>query len=271
MANPPRFMSPFLAQASGGSELLHGFFTSEGGCSVSPYQSLNGSLAVGDDPAHVAANRAACVCALFGESVSLILPRQVHGGNVMIATAENTQDAIGCDAVVTTQPGVAIGVLTADCAPVLLAAPHRTAGWLVAAVHAGWRGAARGVIEAAWQAMIDLGAARDQTIAAIGPTIAAASYEVGDDLHTAVIQESPAMDKPAACFFHQPKGPNNAQTGRFYFDLPGYVRARLAQLGATVIDDLAVDTHADLRCFSHRRAGGSPTGRMLSLIGWRAV
>ena len=159
---------------------------------------------------------------------------------------------------VTRRPGVALGIVTGDCAPVLFADPG--AGVLGAA-HAGWRGAAAGVLEATVAAMEGLGASRARIVAAIGPCIAQASYEVGPDLRGAVL----ARNAEDARFF----APGRRED-RWRFDLAGYCAARLRALGLGAVEDAAADTLADeSRFFSHRRRtlnGGGPLGHQLSAI-----
>lgn len=184
----------------------------------------------------------------------LVLARQVHSPSVVTVSGPWAGTAPEADALVTATPGVLIGVVTADCCPVLLA--DRTAG-VVGAAHAGWRGAVGGVVENAIAAMEALGARRDSIAAAIGPTIAQQSYEVD----AALKDRFPAgTDR-----FFAPGAP-----GHWQFDLPGYVAERLRVAGLSAIEDLAEDTYAQSeRFFSFRRAThrGQPTGgRQTSVI-----
>lgn len=230
----------------------HGFFTRRGGVSRGAYATLNCGLRGADDPAHVAANRARVAAALGAPPGALVTLRQVHGCAVL-RVAEPPPDAatIEGDALVTDRPGVVLGVLTADCAPVLFA--DRAAG-VVGAAHAGWRGAVGGVLEATIAAMEALGAARGRIAAVIGPCIAQVSYEVRGDLRESV----------ADARFFAP-GRDDAH---FQFDLAGYCASRLAEVSEVAI--LGADTCADeARFFSHRRrtsAGGGPLGHQLSAI-----
>lgn len=214
----------------------HGFFTRRGGVSTGPYASLNASLSSGDDPARVAENRARIAAALGVAADRLLGLRQVHGTRVIMPDAPWAPgQGPDADALVSNTPGLALGVVTADCAPVLL---RDAAAGVAAVAHAGWRGAAAGVLEATVDAMRRLGARA--IAAAVGPCIAQASYEVGQDLVSAV----PGIDP-----FLAP----GAWPGKWQFDLPGYVAARLAAAGVTV-QVLGVDTLADdARFFSHRR------------------
>ena len=236
----------------------HGFFTRRGGVSRGRYASLNCGFSSEDDPAAVRTNRGRAMAALELPPKALHTGRQVHGTTVITATAPwPDPPRVEADAVVTDRPGLAVAVLTADCAPVLLADPE--AG-VVGAVHAGWRGALAGVIEAAIAAMTTLGARRERLTAAIGPCIRQASYEVGPEFQTAFLGDDPAN----ARFFVAGGG------DRLRFDLEGYVTARLAAAGAQAIEVLGEDTVADPdRFFSNRRTqqnGGGRFGLLLSAI-----
>jgi hypothetical protein len=226
----------------------HGFFTRRGGVSGGAYASLNCGLRSEDDAAHVAENRARAAAALG--ATRLLALRQVHGPLVLEADAGWTTPP-DADAMVTSRPGLALGIVTADCAPVLFQDAH--AG-VIGAAHAGWRGAAAGVLEATVAAMVRLGAEPVRITAVIGPCIAQASYEVRDDLR----------DEVADARFFAP-GRDGAH---FHFDLAGYCAQRLASIGAVCL--LGVDTLAEAdRFFSHRRrtlAGGGPLGHQLSAI-----
>jgi polyphenol oxidase len=167
-------------------------------------------------------------------------------------------DGPKADAMVTDRAGFALGIITADCAPVLFA--DRSAG-VIGAAHAGWRGAVAGVIEATIAAMVSLGAEAGRIAAAVGPCIGQASYEVGPDLRAAVLAHNAAD----AVFF----APGRRED-RWQFDLPGYCSARLRLAGVGEVSDLGADTLADEeRFFSHRRrtlAGGGPIGHQISVI-----
>ena len=228
----------------------HAFCTRRGGVSRGAYATLNCSLSSGDDASHVVENRRRAAAAV-GAPHALAL-YQVHGADVVTATAPWPDDGRPhADAVVTAVPGLALGIATADCAPVLFADP---AG-IVGAAHAGWRGAAAGVLEATIAAMRALGATA--ITAAIGPCIGSRSYEVGPDLRDAILAAGPAH-----AFFAE------ARPGHWLFDLGAYCAHRLA--GLCRVERLAADTFADeARFFSHRRrtlAGGGPLGHQLNLI-----
>jgi YfiH family protein len=237
----------------------HGFFTRRGGVSTGAYASLNCSVSGQDDRDAVLENRARAARSVGADPALLLGLTQVHGTHVVSATAPWT---VGrgeqADAMVTDRVGLALGIVTADCAPVLLADAD---GRIVGAVHAGWRGAVAGVLEATVAAMIALGASRDRLTAAIGPCIAQASYEVGRDLRHAVLARSAAD----SVFF----APGRRED-RWQFDLAGYCAARLTTAGVGHVIVTGFDTLADEdRFFSHRRrtlAGTGPIGHQISII-----
>ncbi|MEJ0045536.1 MAG: peptidoglycan editing factor PgeF [Rhodospirillales bacterium] len=237
----------------------HGFFTRRGGVSTGPYASLNANLSSGDDPVRVAENRARVAAALGVAAADLLGLHQVHGTTVItVKTPWQAGHGPAADALVTDRPGLALGVITADCAPVLL---RDAAAGVIGAVHAGWRGAAAGVLEAAIEAMLALGAAPTRLAAVVGPCIAQQSYEVGPELRAAVL---PTL-ADATAFFSPGRPPDRLQ-----FDLPGYCLARLRAAGIAGAHALGVDTLTDPdRFFSHRRrtlAGGGPIGHQISAI-----
>ena len=249
---PDPLRSPLLPVA-------HGFFTRQGGVSTGPYAALNCSLSGQDAREAVAENRARAARALGAAPEALVGLTQVHGVAVVrVETPWPAGAGPAADAMVTDRPGVALGIITADCAPVLLADP--VAG-VIGAAHAGWRGAAAGVIEATVAAMEALGAARGRIAGVVGPCIGQASYEVGEDLRAAVL----AAGADGARFL----APGRWE-GRWQFDLSGYCAARLAAAGIGRIGAVAADTAADeARFFSHRRrtlAGGGPIGHQISMI-----
>jgi polyphenol oxidase len=238
--------------------LDHGFFTRRGGVSDGAWASLNVGLRGGDVPERVAENRARAAGALGGTAEHLVTARQVHGA-VALAVAEpwDNHAAPEADALVTDRPGLILGVLTADCGPVLLA--DREAG-VVGAVHAGWKGAFGGVLETALAAMVRLGAAPRRVTAALGPCIAQSSYEVGPEF----VARFAAEDDAIGAFF----APGSA--GKARFDLAGYVAARLRRAGVGRIEVLGRDTCAEEDLFfSFRRTtrrGEERFGLQLSAI-----
>jgi YfiH family protein len=233
--------SPALAQLK---RVRHAFFTREGGVSDGVYASLNGGLGSGDDPARVTENRRRMAAALGVADGALATAYQIHSPDVVVATHPWTREGRPrADAVVATTPGVAVGVTVADCAPILLA--EETAG-VVAAVHAGWKGALDGVTDAAVAAMERLGAARPKIIAAIGPLIRQQSYEVGPEFVARFRNADPGNHG-----YFEPA----ARPGHALFDLPRYVRHRLLLARVGMIQDLGLDTYADEEnFFSYRRS-----------------
>ncbi|MBN8875381.1 MAG: peptidoglycan editing factor PgeF [Rhodospirillales bacterium] len=237
----------------------HGFMTRLGGVSSGPYASLNCSLSGQDSRESVLENRARAARAIGADPAGLVGVTQVHGPDVVHVTqAWVPGEGPRADAMVTDRPGFSLGIITADCGPVLFA--DADAG-VIGAAHAGWRGAVAGVLEATVAAMIALGAAPGRIVAAIGPCIGQASYEVGPDLREAVL----AADPGEAGLF----APGQRED-RWQFDLRGYCRARLARAGIGGIEDAEADTAAEEdRFFSHRRRtlrGGGPIGHQISVI-----
>ncbi len=248
---------PALAEDSA---IRHGFFTREGGVSRGVFASLNCGFGSGDARADVAENRARALAAMRMEGAALLTVHQRHTAQVALPDAAIWEpDAPPvADAIVTAAGGRAIGVLTADCAPVLLADAQAR---VIGAAHAGWRGALAGVIENTVAAMEALGARRRRIVAAIGPCIGVDSYEVGPEFPAPFLAE----DAGAAALF----GPRDAD-GRCHFDLPAYVARRLARAGVGRIEIAARDTCAEAASFfSFRRAtkqGERDYGRLLSAI-----
>jgi polyphenol oxidase len=251
-----RVEAPGLAGLTG---IRHAFFTRGGGVSPGVYASLNAGVGSNDDPRNVAANRARMAASLGVAPEQFLTCYQIHSPDVVVADAPwSAQARPRADAIVTSRPGLAIGVSTADCGPVLFAEPQ--AG-IVGAAHAGWRGALAGVTDAAIAAMERLGAARARIVAAIGPMIRQPNYEVGPDLMDRFIAADPANRR-----FFAPA----ARDGHFMFDLAGYVAGRLAAAGIGTIADLGACTYADPEQFySYRRMthrGEADYGRHINAI-----
>jgi polyphenol oxidase len=225
------------------SGIRHAFFTRQGGVSDGLYASLNGGVGSRDDAGHVAENRARMAATLGVAPNCLLTAYQIHSPHVVVAEAPWPVEARPrADAIVTHTDGLAIGVSTADCGPILLADPVAR---VIGAAHAGWRGALTGVAEATVAAMEQLGAERRQIRAALGPMIRQDNYEVGPDL----IARFAAEDQGSARFF-RPAG----RDGHALFDLGGYIAARLEQAGIQQIEDLRLCTYAEpARFFSFRR------------------
>ncbi|HUI16577.1 MAG TPA: peptidoglycan editing factor PgeF [Alphaproteobacteria bacterium] len=237
----------------------HGFFTRQGGVSRGLYASLNCGLGSGDDPAAVRENRARAMAAFGLAGEALATAHQVHSARVHLLEAPFALAARPqVDGLVTRKRGLALGVLAADCTPVLFA--DAEAG-IAGAAHAGWRGALAGVLEATVEAMVGLGAVRAHIHGAIGPAIAGSSYEVGPEFPAAFLAE----DRANSVFFRPA-----ARAGHFMFDLPAYVAERLARLGLAAVDRLEHDTYAAPELFfSYRRnshEGLGDYGRCLSAI-----
>lgn len=231
--------SPLLAAIPG---LRHAFFTREGGVSGGLYASLNGGIGSQDDPQHVLENRRRMAEAVGVAPSRFLTAFQVHSPDVAVATAPWDNDARPrADAMVTSVPGLALGVTTADCGPVLFADP---AARVIGAAHAGWKGALTGVLESTVAAMEKLGAGRSRIVAAIGPLIRQHSYEVGAEF----VARFTAADPSFASFFVASASPGHAM-----FDLAGFIRSRLETAGISLIDDLGIDTYVDPRFFSYRR------------------
>jgi hypothetical protein len=224
--------------------IRHAFFTRAGGVSSGVYRSLNGGVGSSDAVANVTENRARMAASLSVTPERLITAYQIHSPDVVVAQAPWPLDKRPrADAIVTHTPRLAIGISTADCGPILLA--DAEAG-VVGAAHAGWRGALGGVIESAVAAMERLGAERGRIVAAAGPMIRQASYEVGPDL----IDRFLAADPDNARFF-APAG----RESHAMFDLAGYIIARLEEAGVAQVEDLGHCTYADPdRFYSYRRA-----------------
>ncbi len=234
----------------------HGFFTRNGGVSQGPYASLNCSLSGADDPASVQENRALVAQAIGVKPEKLLGLKQVHEAKVIHVTSLWAAGAgPAADALFTTQSGIALGVITADCAPVLFSDAQ---GSCVGAAHAGWRGAVLGVLEATGMAMRSKGAVGIRAV--IGPCIQRRSYEIGDDLREAVLARNPAHEQ-----FFAP----GETAGKWQFDLPGYCAARLESVDIPA-EMLAEDTFAqEQKFFSHRRRTlrGEPVlGHQISVI-----
>ena len=246
--------SPLLAQVAG---VRHAFFTRQGGVSTGVYDSLNVGVGSKDDPQAVQDNRARAAAEMGVEPHALLTCYQIHSSLAVVADrawSERPQ----ADGVVTTNAQLACGALSADCAPILLADGEAR---VVAAAHAGWKGALGGVIEAAVAAMEGQGARRDRIVAAVGPCIGQASYEVGADFEDRFAAEAPGSQR----FFAPGRAPDKRQ-----FDLPGFVLARLEQAGVPRAEWIGRDTCAEETLFFSNRRGflrGEPDyGRLLSAI-----
>ncbi|MEX2519884.1 MAG: peptidoglycan editing factor PgeF [Paracoccaceae bacterium] len=242
---------PILAD---GLAAPHGFFTRIGGASGGIYAGLNCGAGSDDDPAAVTRNRAE-VAAHLGAG-ALLTVHQVHSADVVTVSAPFDGAPPRADAMVTAAPGLALGALSADCAPVLF--EDREAG-VIGAAHAGWRGALDGVTDAAIGAMIALGARREAIRAAIGPTISQRAYEVGPEF----FERFESDDPENARFFAGGEG------DRMQFDLPSYLLSRLRAAGVTAEWTGHCTCSDEARFYSYRRArqrGEGDYGRLVGAI-----
>lgn len=241
-----------------GGKIAHGFFGRQGGVSTGLYSSLNCGAGTGDDPASVKENRARVLAAIGGSA--LVTLKQIHSATCLYADVPFT-DRPEADAVVTDVPGLAIGVLTADCGPVLFHGETAQGGPVIGAAHAGWGGALKGVLESTLQVMIDKGAQIDTIHASLGPCIAQKSYEVSDGFAGPFIDDDPASEH----FFKAAR-----REGHLMFDLPGYIASRLSQAGVRQVSITGIDTYsAEKDYFSYRRATHREEkdyGRQISVI-----
>jgi len=256
----PLFVTPpFLtADILNASDAAHGFFSREGGVSKGEYASLNTGPGSNDDPGAVAENRRRCAGALGVGDGCLITGYQTHSPNVIAVERPWRGAAAKADALVTRTPGLAVGVVSADCMPFLF---HDRQARVVAAAHAGWRGALAGVLENTIAAMVRAGAKTENICAAAGPCLRQPNFEVGIDLVHAFTARYPSSDR----FFSPGVSDEKRQ-----FDLASFGAWRLRNAGVEKFEDLGVCTLAEPdRYFSYRaamRAGQANYGRNLSAI-----
>jgi purine-nucleoside/S-methyl-5'-thioadenosine phosphorylase / adenosine deaminase len=239
--------------------VCHAFFTRNGGVSTGLYASLNGGVGSGDAPANVADNRARMAATLGVSPENFITAYQIHSPEVVTVARPWTSNARPrADAIVTRTEGLAVGISTADCAPVLFADARAR---VVGAAHAGWRGALAGVIEATIDAMEQCGADRADIVAGLGPMIRQPNYEVGPEF----VARFRAADAGNEHYFRPSK-----RSGHALFDLAGYIAAQLAAAGVRQIEDLGRCTYADEGAFfSYRRSvhrGEADYGRHINAI-----
>ena len=252
-------MKPLQSHVLAGGSIAHGFFGRQGGVSGGIYASLNCGYGSGDDSASVCENRTRVATWLGTEEKQLITLYQIHSADALHVTAPWPRTAPPrADAMATTMRGVALGVLAADCAPILLS--DAKAG-VIGCAHSGWKGAIGGVAESVVALMERLGASRSRINAVVGPCISQASYEVGPEFEARFSQEDPANKR---YFVPSPR------PAHWQFDLPGYVTARLKAAGIGAVEALNVCTyeHNDAY-FSYRRTthrGETDYGRNVSAI-----
>lgn len=250
----PTLQSPLLAAVPG---VKHAFFSRRGGVSKGVYEGLNVGRGSGDDPDDVRENRRRAAD-WFGQGPdALNTCYQIHSARAVIADHPWGDERPEGDAVVTAQRSIVCGVLSADCAPVLIVDPETR---IVAAAHAGWQGALGGVVAGAVEAMVELGARPDRMVAAIGPCIGPLTYEVGLEF----LDRFEAA-RPGSSRYFQP----GAVADKRLFNLPGFVLERLSEAGVPRSEWIGADTCADEDFFSNRRAfrrGEPDYGRLLSAI-----
>lgn len=256
MSQPPDFLTSPRLGALGG--VRHAFFTRRGGASSGIYDSLNCGPGSRDDAGDVAENRRRAAAVFDVGPDRLLTAYQIHSARALTAFEPWGDARPEGDAVVLEQGGMVAGALSADCAPILLADPEAR---VVAAAHAGWKGALGGIVESTVAAMSVLGARAERIVAAVGPCIGPDSYEVGLDF-----LETFTEGEPDAARFFRP----GASTDKRLFDLPAYVLDRLARAGVHDAEWIGRDTFADEALFfSHRRGvhrAESDYGRLLSAI-----
>lgn len=247
---------------NGAHNISHAFFTREGGVSEGLYASLNGGRGSNDDPVAVLENRRRMTEALGVPEGQLATPYQIHSADVVVAFEPWAKgEAPQADGLVTATRGLALGIATADCGPVLFADPGEG---IIGAAHAGWKGALGGVLDETVLAMEKLGARRDSVIAVLGPCIRQPSYEVGAEF----VANFHAADAANQRFFR-----SSANDGKSLFDLGGYITTRLRGIGIGHVADLGFDTYADeARFFSYRRTthrAEPDYGRLVAAIALR--
>ncbi len=247
------------------SGIAHGFFGRQGGVSTGIYESLNCGRGSNDDRAATDENRRRVMATLGNASLPLLTVYQYHSNICLTVTepwhVENPADSPRADAMVTDRSGFALGVLAADCAPVLFAGRKSDGAPVIGAAHSGWRGAVGGVLENTLAAMKDLGAVAEMITAAIGPCIGPVSYEVSADFMNPFVEQDAANEK----FFRAAATPDKK-----YFDLPSYITSRLKRAGVKSVSWTGADTFANEPAyFSYRRTthrGEPDYGRQVSVI-----
>jgi len=258
----PSLQHPALEiKTDSGLQIRHGFFTARGGVSAGVYKSLNCGFGSQDNHVLVTENRRRVATSLGFKPDRMFGLRQTHSPDCVFIDAASDASAAArpvADALVTRTTDHAISILTADCVPVLLAAPSCQ---LVGAAHAGWRGAVRGILAATVAMMEDKGATCEHIDAVIGPAIQQKNYEVGEDLRSLVLN---TRSDAEILFISREKG-------KYLFDLPGFVEMLLRAAGVHRVHNLNIDTYDESSClFSHRQAMHAAypdSGRQISVIG----
>lgn len=256
---PGQITDPVL---DGVRRVRHAFFTRQGGVSQGVYASLNTGYGSGDDRKAITENRRLAMAAFDLPLTALNTVYQFHGTDVAVADRNwDLADAPRADAMVTDRPGIAIGIMTADCVPVLFAGQAPDGRKIIGGAHAGWRGAVSGVLDSTVAAMEELGATRDTIRAAIGPCIGVKSYEVGPEFPKPFLDQDPQNAR-----FFRP----GIRKGHPMFNIAGYVESRLAAAYVRQVGRIDADTCADEdRFFSYRRKtlnGDADYGREMSAI-----
>ena len=255
----PAPLNPLTDDTLAATGARHGFFSRAGGVSGGLFAGLNCGAGSGDDARKVAENRARVAQRLNVAPERLLSAYQVHSATALVVNEPwDTETRPQVDGLVTAQADIAIGVLTADCGPMLFSSSD---GTIVGAAHAGWKGALTGIAEATINTMIELGADRDGITAVLGPTISGTAYEVGPEFVARFTDHDPAN----ADFFRP-----SERDGHAWFDLPGYIARRMDKAGIAGFTDLARCTYADEAAyFSYRRAthrGEDDYGRLIAAI-----
>lgn len=241
------------------TNLRHGFFGRVGGISTGIYRSLNCGFGSSDDNAAIEENRKRVASAIGIKASNLINLYQIHSNDAINVTVPwPREQAPEADAMVTTQKGIALAILTADCGPILFSDAENS---VIGAAHAGWRGAQNGIIRTTIEAMLKLGAKTDNIKAVLGPTISQANYEVDEGFKAGFLANQASTGQ----FFDK-----GCRDGHFQFDLPGYIISELNALGITTVENLDLCTYEDPDSyFSYRRSthlSEPDYGRNISVI-----
>lgn len=248
------------ALKSDGERVFHGFFTRLGGISTGVYKGLNCAYNSHDEMENIHSNRALVAQSSGVTTSSLVSLNQVHGADV-VQVHEAPLGDVHADAMVTDTADIALGVLTADCAPVLLSGQKENGDPVIGAAHAGSKGALGGVLDNCFKAMIDLGAQSETIKAAVGPSISKSSYEVSQDFQELFIKHNDEAER----FFS-----DASKVGHFYFDLPAYCAWRLFLVGCKTVSLTDIDTYThEEEFFSFRRSTHRQEkdyGRQISVI-----
>jgi YfiH family protein len=251
---PPHITAASLAHPG----TRHAFFTRDGGVSTGVYASLNGGTGSRDEPEKVRENRNRMAAALGVPSERFLVPFQVHSADAIIVREPWQGERPRCDGIVTDVPGLALGVTGADCGMLLFSDPKAR---VVAAAHAGWKGALNGILEATVTQMQRLGARRTEIAVALGPMISGKSYEVGPEFEARFVAAGADYQR-----FFTP----SPREGHAYFDLPAFIAMRALEANVGSFEDLALDAYADeSRFFSYRRMthrGEADYGRLIAAI-----